>query len=103
MPCGKDQRRARGLSTLLGVDKATIARWQSFWRDDIPQTPFWKTTRARLLPVFEIVALPLSILEAFLRSGNQHEGWANLLRFLAPITVRGVRSDRDLAMFGDYP
>jgi len=86
---GPTPRRVRELSRLFGVDKATIARWQSFWRDHIPQTPFWKIARARLVPVFEIVILPLSILEALLRSGDQHESWANLLRFLSPITVRG--------------
>jgi hypothetical protein len=86
---GPTPRRVRELSRLFGVDEATIARWQSFWRDHIPQTPFWKIARARLAPTFEIVAFPLSILEAFTRGGDQHEGWANLLRFLSPITVRG--------------
>jgi hypothetical protein len=86
---GPTPRRVRELSRLFGVDKATVSRWQAFWRDHIPQTPFWKIARARLVPVFEIVALPRSILEAFLRSGDQLQGWANLLRFLSPITVRG--------------
>jgi hypothetical protein len=82
--------RARELSRLFDVDAATIARWQTFWRDQFPQTPFWKIARARLVPVFEIVALPRSILEAFLCSHDQHQGRAYLLRFLSPITVRGV-------------
>ncbi len=86
---GPTPRRARELSRLFGVDKATIARWQSFWRDHVPRTPFWKIARGRLVPVVEIVKLPLSILEAFIRYGGEHEGWANLLRFLSPITVRG--------------
>ncbi len=41
-------RRVRELSTLFGADGATIARWQAFWRDHIPQTSFWKVARARL-------------------------------------------------------
>jgi hypothetical protein len=86
---GPTQRRALELSRLFGVDKATIARWQSFWRDHVPRTPFWKIARGRLVPVVEIVKLPLSILEGFIRYGGQHEGWANLLQFLSPITVRG--------------
>ena len=52
---GPTPRRARELSTLLGVDRATIARRQAFWRDHVPQTPFWKLARARLVPVVEIV------------------------------------------------
>ena len=59
---GSSPRRVRELSRLFGVDKATIARWQSFCADHIPQTPFWKIARSRIVPVFEIVALPLSIL-----------------------------------------
>jgi hypothetical protein len=86
---GPTPRRARELASLFGADKATIARWQTFGRDHVPQTPFWKIARGRLVPVVEIVTLPLSILEAFIRYGGQHEGWANLLRFLSPITVRG--------------
>jgi hypothetical protein len=87
---GPAPRRTRELSKLFDVDAATIARWQTFWRDQFPQTPFWRTARARLVPVFEIVALPRSILEAFLCSHDQLRGWANLLRFLSPITVRGA-------------
>jgi hypothetical protein len=86
---GPTPRRVRELTSLFGVDKGTIARWQTFWRDHVPLTPFWKIARARLVPVVEIVTLPLSILEAFIRYGGQQEGWANLLRFLSPITVRG--------------
>jgi hypothetical protein len=29
---GPTPRRVRELSTLFGVDRATIARWQAFWR-----------------------------------------------------------------------
>jgi hypothetical protein len=86
---GATPRRVRELSSRFGVDRATIARWQTFWRDHVPQTPFWKIARGRLVPVVEIVALPLSILEAFLRNGDPHQGWARLLWFLSPITTRG--------------
>ena len=54
---GPTPRRVRELSSLFGVDKATIARWQAFWRDHVPQTPFWKMARARLVPLVEIVCL----------------------------------------------
>ena len=85
---GATPRRVRELSSLFDIDRATIARWQTFWRDHVPQTPFWKIARGRLAPVVEIVALPLSILEAFLSSDDQQQGWAHLLRFLSPITIR---------------
>jgi len=55
---GPTPRRVHELATLFGVDRATVARWQAFWRDYIPQTPFWKLARGRLVPVVEIVVLP---------------------------------------------
>ena len=46
---GPSPRRVRELSTLFGVDRRTIARWQEFWRDHFPQTHFWKVAGARLV------------------------------------------------------
>jgi hypothetical protein len=86
---GPTPRRVRELSRLFDVDRATIARWQAFWREHFPQTPFWKVARARLVPVVEIAAMPRSLLEAFLGTDDPHQGWAHLLRFLLPITVPG--------------
>ena len=84
---GPTPRRVRELSTLFGVDRAIIARWQAFWRDAIPQTPFWIVARARLVPVVNVVVLPLSLLEAFHRTKDPCQDWGCLLRFLSPLTV----------------
>ena len=88
---GPSPRRVRELSALFDADRRTIARWQVFWREHFPQTPFWKVARGRLVPAVEIVSLPRSILEAFVRADDDHQGWARLLRFLSPITLtRGL-------------
>jgi hypothetical protein len=84
---GPTPRRVRELSRLFGVDRATIVRWQAFWRDHVPRTPFWKVARGRLVPVVEIAALPRSLLEAFCRTDDPCQGWVRLLRFLSPITI----------------
>jgi len=86
---GPTPRRVRELSTLFGADRATIARWQAFWRDHVPLTPFWKVARARLIPVVDVVALPLSLLDAFLRTKDPYQDWGQLLRFLSPLTIPG--------------
>jgi hypothetical protein len=83
---GSTPRRVCELSSLFGVDRRTIVRWQEFWRDCFPQTRFWKIARARL-PAFDAAILPLSLLTAFLRHGDDHDGWGRLLRFLSPITT----------------
>jgi hypothetical protein len=86
---GPTPRRVRELSRLFGADRRTIARWQVFWREQFPQTPFWKVARGRLVPTVEIAALPRSLLEAFVRNDEDQRGWKRLLCFLSPITITG--------------
>jgi hypothetical protein len=87
---GPTPRRVRELSARFGVDRRTIARWQVVWREHFPQTSFWKSARARLVPVVPIVSLPYSLVEAFLSRHYPCRGWTLLLRFLAPISVPGA-------------
>jgi hypothetical protein len=86
---GPSPRRVRELSRLFGADRHTIARWQVFWREQVPQTPFWKAARGRLVPTAEIIVLPLALLEAFHRTGDPCQDWKRLLEFLSPITIAG--------------
>jgi hypothetical protein len=86
---GPSPRRVRGLSQLFGADRRTIARWQVFWREQFPQTAFWKVARGRFVPPVEIASLPLSLLETFFRGDDDHQNWRRLLCFLAPITIAG--------------
>jgi hypothetical protein len=86
---GPSPRRVQELSELFGADRRTISRWRVFWTEHFPQTLFWKVARALVVPVVEITALPLSLLEAFLRSRDPCQDWGRLLRFLSPITITG--------------
>ena len=87
---GPTPRRVRELSQRFGADRRTIARWQVFWREHFPQTPFWKNARARLVPVIEIISLPYSLVDTFLSRHRICRGWALLLRFLSPIAIPGA-------------
>ena len=87
---GATPRRVRELSRLTGADRRTIDRWQVFWREHFPQTPFWKIARSRIVPVIEALKLPRSLMDAFLRTGSLENGWENLLMFLSPITINGA-------------
>jgi hypothetical protein len=84
---GPTPRRVRELSRRFGADRRTIARWQVFWREHFPQTPFWKVAQARLVPVVKIATLPYSLVDAFLGRHRPCRGWTLLLRFLSPITI----------------
>jgi len=86
---GPTPRRVRELCKLSGADRRTISRWLLFWREHFARTPFWKVARGRLVPVIEIVALPLSLLEAFSRTDDACQDWGRLLKFLSPITITG--------------
>ena len=89
MQHGATTRRVRELSQRFGADRSTIARWRVFWNEQFPQTPFWKIARGRLVPVYEMIAYPGSLLDAFVRTDTAEDdvGWGNLLRFLSPITI----------------
>jgi hypothetical protein len=88
---GPTPRRVRELTELFGAERRTIYRWRVFWNELFPQTNFWKVERARLIPVYEIVDFPRSLLEAFVRGGDDRVGWEKLLCFLSPIsTTKGL-------------
>jgi hypothetical protein len=84
---GPTPRRVRELTELFGVDRRTIYRWRDFWKEQFPKTVFWKVARARLVPVFEIVEFPRSLLEVFVQRGDDRDGWKKFLCFLSPITT----------------
>jgi hypothetical protein len=87
---GPSPRRVRELSERFDVDQRTIARWQVFWREQFPQTHFWKIEGARFRATIKIIGLPYSLVDAFLSRHRRCKGWTLLLRFLAPITTPGV-------------
>jgi hypothetical protein len=87
---GPTPRRVRELTTHFGADRRTLARWQVFWRELFPNTPFWKVARAHLAPDANTTDLPRALLDAFLGNGADCDGWERLLRFLAPITIPGA-------------
>ena len=86
---GPSPRRVRELSKRFGANERTIARWQTFWREHFPQTPFWKIARAGFVTLGEIISLPYSLVDTFLRRHPPCDGWTLLLRFLSPITAPG--------------
>jgi hypothetical protein len=86
---GPSPRRVRELSEHFGADRRTIERWQVYWREHFPQTPFWKVAHG-LLPLTGAVGpLPGVLLDVFLRGDDLSRQWGLLLRFLSPITTTG--------------
>lgn len=77
--------RVTRLREQLGVSAETLRRWHHWWRDAFVQTPFWKTTRARIAPTMEEDGLPRNLVERF--SGSGFAQVVATLRFLSPLTT----------------
>jgi len=83
MAHGVTPRRAAQLRAELGVDRRTLARWRTWWREDFPASRFWREQRARFAPPVREGALPGALLERFAPDPDPR-GLVSLLRWLAP-------------------
>ena len=81
---GATPARLERLSTVVPVDRRTVARWRRWWCATFTATPFWQVARAALVPPVETDRLPASLLERF--AGDDTKRLVALLRFLGPIT-----------------
>ncbi len=87
-------RSMRELFDLFGAGRRTIARWQVLWREQFPQTRFWKTERARFARPIDAAAIPRALADAFFVGKELYEDWERLLAFLQPITVPGALASK---------
>jgi hypothetical protein len=88
---GATQARMRRLTALIHVDRRTVERWRTWWRDAFTATPFWRSARASFMPPADEARLPSALLEHFV--GNSlTERLVALLRFLGPITGGQVQA-----------
>jgi len=81
---GPTARRVRVLSDHFGVDRRTVERWQTWWREWFPVTRCWRELRGRLL-LSSSDELPLQLVDAL-------DAWADpgqqalLLGLLSPLS-----------------
>ena len=73
------------LGTQLGVTRRTLARWQTWWREQFPLTPLWQVGGARFMPPVPCSQLPGQLIERF--GGAAHEALVRLLVWLSPVSV----------------
>jgi len=84
MRCGATPARMQRLRDLVGVSRQTVVRWQRWWREQLPQSAFWRASCGAFRSALPICQLPLTLLEQFV--GGIEEQLLALLRFLAPLT-----------------
>lgn len=84
---GADARRVGVLRRAIGVSHRTLARWQTWWREIFTATPFWRVTRALVMPPVATAELPASLLARF-AEGEEWMRVALFLDFIKPVTTR---------------
>ncbi len=87
MEGGVTVKRAERLRELVGVSVRTLRRWREWWREAFPITAFWRRIQGRFIPALDAATLPLSLLRRFCGEDEQAR-LVEMLRFLAPLTVR---------------
>ena len=87
---GTTAARMRRLTQLVHVDRRTVERWRSWWREIFTAMPFWQIARAAFMPPVDEARLPAAMLERF--AGSAAERMTALLRFLNPITGGQVQA-----------
>jgi len=81
MTSGLSGSRLATLRAELGVDRRTLERWRSWWREVFFESAFWKAARARCAqPITDASALWAAF-------GTDLDALARLLQFIAPIST----------------
>lgn len=87
---GASPRRAKRLREITGVNRRTLQRWRTWWREAFAASPFWRTAAGRFATPVARELLPLSLLERF--GDWSAEAVTATLRFLSPITTSTARN-----------
>ena len=87
---GATAARMLQLSALVGVNRRTVERWRTWWRDSFTATPFWQVARAAFMPPVDPGRLPAALIERF--AGDNADRLVALLRFMGPITGGRMRA-----------
>ncbi len=82
LAAGLSGSRLATLRKEFGVDRRTLERLRVWWRELFPQTPFWKTSRARFSPPVD--GAQLNVVRERFAEGL--DGLVALLRFFSPMS-----------------
>src|SRR6202045_1745443 len=81
---GVTTARLERLSQAVGVDRRTVERWRTWWRDSFTATSFWRTARATFMPPVDQDRLPAALIERF--AGDDADRLVAFLHFMGPLT-----------------
>jgi hypothetical protein len=75
------------LCDLLSIPAGTLKRWRTWWRQDFPTTPFWRSMRERFMPPVVTDGLPSSVLDRF-GGESMSDRLTQALRWISPLSTR---------------
>lgn len=88
---GMTEPRFRRLTASIKVDRRTVLRWRTWWREAFTAGPFWQIARAAFMPPVDQERLPAALIERFAGSSAADRLIA-VLRFLSPLTRGQVQA-----------
>jgi hypothetical protein len=82
---GPSRKSVAKLSTVLRINRRTLARWRRWWTTTFTASRFWTSLRGRV-PAVDEMSLPSSLL-SYLTSAEEL-AMVTLLRLLTPISTK---------------
>ena len=82
---GPTPARLSRLEEVFTVSRRTLLRWRQWWREEVPQSRFWRARQGDWAVPVATAALPGSLLEAFVAITPSSQRVRAVLRWLAPL------------------
>jgi hypothetical protein len=81
---GARAAHARALERAYGISRSTLARWQRWWRENVPTTGYWLIAKTRFASPIGTVCMATELARRFNATATVDHLVA-ALRFLAPV------------------
>ncbi len=85
MTHGESPRRIAKLRQLVGVDRRTVKRWQTWWREIFAESALFKRLRGLLQTPIDNERLPNSLMDRF--EGDERDKLVSMLKQLRPLST----------------
>lgn len=89
---GADERRLDRLDRLFRLDRRTLLRWQTWWRESFPTTGFFRSERGRFSPPLSGKRRLRDLLSRF--AGAARDRLVSALLFFSPLSTTSVTRER---------
>lgn len=98
---GARAKLVQALQRAYGISRSTLARWQRWWRETVPQTAFWVVAKTRVTPSIDPSRVPVELVRRFEATAAM-ENLIAVLRFIATLPydlaavadIHGTRGSR---------